>query len=90
MMTRDDVEELTIGTIVRALVPGWGHVEADNGWVQWREFEAGDLLMIAALDVYDNSQGLAVTVVAGNSVVNVFDAEDFDGLYPFATIATTE
>jgi hypothetical protein len=86
MMTRDDVEQLTIG----AIVPGWGRVEADNGREEWREFEAGDLLMIAALDVYDNSQDLAVTVVAWNSVVNVFDAEDFDGLYPFATMAVTD
>jgi hypothetical protein len=90
MMTRDDVEKLPIGTIVRALVPGGGGVYADDDSEECREFEAGDLLTITALDVYDSSQGLAVTVQAGNSVVNVFDAADFDGLYPFATLVATD
>jgi hypothetical protein len=66
MMTRDDVEKLSIGIILRALVPGYGHVYADDGSEEWHEFEAGDLLTIAALDVYDSSHGLAVTVVAKN------------------------
>jgi hypothetical protein len=44
------------------------------------------LLTIAALDVCDNWQGLAVTVAAENGVVNVIDAGGFDGLYAFAAL----
>jgi hypothetical protein len=90
MMTRDDVRKLAIGTIVRALVSGCGHVCDDNDREEWREFDSGDPLMIAALDVSDNGQDLAVTVVAWNSVVNVFDAGDYGGLYPFAPMMAAE
>ena len=38
------------------------------------------MLTIAAFDVYDSWQGLAVTIAAENGVVDVIDAGDFDGL----------
>jgi hypothetical protein len=85
MMTRAQVESLPIGTKVRALADGCGGVFTDDGDEEIRGFDPGAVLTIAALDVYGNGQGLAVTVAAEN-VVNVIDAGDFDGLYPFAAL----
>jgi hypothetical protein len=86
MMTRAQVESLPVGTKVRALAGGGGGVFTDDGDEETRRFDPGDVLTIVALDVYGNHQGLAVTVAAENGVVNVFDAGDYDGLYPFAAL----
>jgi hypothetical protein len=85
-MTRAQVESLPVGTKVRALAGGCGGVFSDDGDEEIRGFDPGVLLTIAAIDVYDNWQGLAVTVAAENGVVNVIDAGDFDGLYPSAAL----
>jgi hypothetical protein len=79
MTTRAQVESLPIGTKVRALVGGCGGVFTDDGDEEIRGFDLGVLLTIEALDSYDNWQGLAITVVAENGVVNVIDAGDFEG-----------
>lgn len=57
-----------------------------TGEEEIRGFDPGDVLTIAALDIYENYQGLAVTVIAENGVVNVIDEGDFDGPFPFAAL----
>jgi hypothetical protein len=61
MMTCVQVESFLVGMQVRVFDGGCGGVFTDDGDEEIRGFGPGVLLTIAALDTYDNWQGLAVT-----------------------------
>lgn len=63
---------LVEGARVRLLVDGCGEVEGE-GEVH---FAAGALGRVASVDLYDNDQGVVVTVVVDGGVANNFDHLD--------------
>ncbi len=78
-LTNDEAGLLVAGDRVRILVNGGGDVDGEGH----RTYKAGEIVTIGSLAECNHDQGLAITVVAENGVVNVFDALDHDGRYPF-------
>jgi hypothetical protein len=84
MMPRKQAAQLKPGDKVRALVAGCGDVD---GCDDLQHFGVGEILTVFRIDEYGPPQGLAITVYADNSVVNVFDEADRGGEFPFEPVA---
>lgn len=82
MMTLEDAKTLARGDRLRVTVPGKGHVWEDDGENE-KQFKAGEIVKVIFTEQHNAPQGFAVTIIAGNGVVNVFDEADYDGKYPF-------
>lgn len=83
-MSGADAATLKVGDRVRMLVDGMGSVDVGDD-EEDRSYRRGEIAQVMAIDRYPK-QGLAITVEVANGVHNVFDAGDFDGLYPFARL----
>ena len=81
-LTKGDAGRLAPRDRVRILVNGCGDVDGEGH----RTYKAGEIVTVDSLAEYGHDQGLAITVVTENGVVNVFDARDHDGRYPFERI----
>jgi len=51
------------------------------------QFLPGEIVTVTHIDTFAPPQNFAITIVAENGVVNVFDESDFGGLYPFERVA---
>lgn len=86
LMTRTEVEALPIGIRVRILVGG-SVTDLDDDYREvFREFFAGEIVTILDVDYYDDGRNLTVTFETDNGIVDWFERDDFNGLYPFALI----
>jgi hypothetical protein len=86
MMTRAEVEALPIEICLRILVGGSVTYVDDDDREVIREFSAGEIVTILDVDYYDDGRNLTVTFETDNGIVDWFDRDDFNGLYPFALI----
>lgn len=79
MMSKRTASRLQAGDIVEMLVCGTG----DVGGMEGVSYGAGALCTVDHVGHYSDSQGLTVTIIAPNGVINVFDELDYNGEYPF-------
>jgi hypothetical protein len=82
MMPWVEARRIRPGDKLRVLVDGRGDVGNDE-----LEFKAGEIVTVASAENFRGIQGWAITIVASNGVVNVFDEADFSGRYPFQWIS---
>jgi len=87
-MTLEQAKTLKPKDRVRVLCGGggeaWDDALKDDRQMQ---FLPGEIVTVTHIDTFAPPQNFAITIVAENGVVNVFDESDFGGLYPFERVA---